>query len=265
MKTVKKIIKAAFIFYIMAMIAGCEKKEAPQQDTAAAVSEFSFKVQFVLGDVKILKADKEAAVNVGEQIDINDVIITGKKSSLDILYGTSGVIRINENSRISIAAIADNQNNNTVLNMDKGSVFAAFSKLKGTEFNVKTPTVVASVRGTSFSVVSDKSGAKVSVLKGTVSAAPVKDGNIIENKAIEVQANQKTDYVSEKTVDKIVAQNKTINVSAMSTAETVKLQEETKTIKMNIDEIQNLSPQEKEDIKKKWFMPRLKLKLKKQI
>ena len=247
MKMTKNFIKTAFIIYLVSIALSCGKKETPQEDTG---NDFFFKVQFLIGDVKILKANREIDANVGDIINIEDAVITGSKSSIDILYGTSGIIRVNENSKVSIAALANNESSSTVVNMEQGGVFATFSKLKGTDFNVKTPTVVASVRGTSFSVTNDQAGAKVAVLKGTVSAAPVKDGKIIEDKTVDVQENQKTDYINEETVDKMIAsEKKTITVSAMSAAETAKLQEESKTIKANIDVIQDLSPQEKEDIK----------------
>ena len=249
MKITKKFIKTIILFYILSTAIACVKEEVKSVD-----NEFTFKIQFFVGDVKILRADAEVPINQGDQLNINDVIITGVKSSVDILYGAAGIIRINENSKISITAIADDKNSDAVMDMEKGKVFAAFSKLKGTKFNVKTPTVVASVRGTSFSVVSDKSGAKVSVLKGTVSADPVKDGNIIENRGVEIQANYKTDYVNEASVDKIAAGNKKIAVSKLSNTETTELQNDTKSIIGNIDDIQDLTQQEKEDIKKEMLV-----------
>ena len=244
MKITKNFIKTVCIIYLVAIAVSCGKKEAP------VVNDFYFKVQFILGDVKILKTDGEVAANVGDIINIEDAVITGSKSYIDILYGTSGIIRINENSKISIAALADNNGNSTVVNMEQGGVFATFSKLKGTNFNVKTPTVVASVRGTSFVVKSDQSGANVSVLKGTVSAAPIKDGNIIEDKAIDVQESQKTGTINEAMVDKITAGNTTLSVTAMTPAETAQILDETKTIKDNIDEIPDLADNDKEAIKK---------------
>ena len=246
MKMTQNFIKTVCIISIMSIAISCGKKDAPQD----ASNDFFFKVQFVIGDVKILKADGEITPKPGDQINVNDFIVTGSKSSIDIIYGTSGIVRINGDSKISIAALADAKNNNTMLNMEKGGVFATFTKLNGTGFNVKTPTVVASVRGTSFEVINDKAGAKVSVLKGTVSAAPVKDGNIIEGKSVDVQANQKTDYINDTTVDKMIsADSQAIAVTAMSPAETLKLQEESNNIIKNVDAIEGLSTQEKEEMK----------------
>ena len=250
MKITKRFLKTIIIFYILSAAISCGKNEpAPTPE-----NEFSFKIQFFVGDVKVVRADGEASAKQGEQLNIDDVLVTGSKSSADILYGASGVIRVNEKSKILIAAIADDKGNDTVLDMEQGKVFAAFTKLKGTKFSVKTPTVVASVRGTSFSVESDKSGAKVSVLKGTVKADPIKDGNVIEEKGVDVQANYKTDYINEKTVEKIAAGNNAIAVTKMTTTETTALQNDTKSIIGNIDESKDLTPKEKEDIKKEMLV-----------
>jgi len=248
MKVTKNFIKMIIIFYFVSAAIYCGNKDTTT--TQSAENEFSFQVQFFIGDVKIIKGETETSVTQGDQVNINDIIITKSKSYVDILYGTSGIIRVNENSKISIAAIADDKNNDTIMNMEKGKILAAVSKLKGTKFNVKTPTVVASVRGTSFSVENDKSGAKVTVVKGTVSAAPVKAGDIIENKAVDVQENHRTDYINEATVDKIAAGKKEVVVTKMSTTEITALQNETKEIKSSVVETQSLTPQEKTDLEK---------------
>ena len=254
MKITKKLMKMMLVFSILSIAIGIGCKQ--EETTQTVANDFFFKVQFAIGDVKIIKTDPataaktEAVANPGDEINIDNTIVTGSKSSVDLLYGTSGIVRINENSKVSIAAIADNQNTNTVVNMEQGKVFAAFSKLKGgTGFNVKTPTVVASVRGTSFTVENDILGARVAVLKGSVKAAPVKDGEIIENKEVSVKENHRTDYITETTVHTITTGKKeNIPVSKMTAAEITVMHKEVKDI--DIDAIQDLSPKEKENIKK---------------
>ena len=244
MEITRKIIKTILIIYVLSVAIGCGKNEPP------APNEFLFKVQSFIGDVKITGERGDIQIKQGDLLNINDIIITGDKSFIDILYGSSGVVRVNENSKVSIAAIPDKDNNSAVLNMEKGKVLVALAKLKKTDFNVKTPTLVAAVRGTSFSVVNDKSGAKVSVLKGTVAAQPVKDGNIIENKAVDVDASFRTDYVNEATVNKITAENKKISVVKMTTAETTEILSEAENFKESVNKIEDLSAQEKKDVEK---------------
>ena len=239
-----KKINIIFAVILFMMLSGCGKKEAPVQNAEA---EFFFKVQFVLGDVKISGSAGDKAASQGDELKAGDIIITGKKAVADLVFGTSGVVRINENSRITISSIADKSNNNTEMNMDNGKVFLTLSKLKGTGFKVKTPTAVASVRGTSFTVLSDKKGAKLSVVKGTVAVNPVKDGTVIEDKTVAVETGNKTDYIDKKIVEKIIMGEMAIPVMAMTPAEKIEIQTQVK--EMKIEEMPDLNLELKEEIK----------------
>jgi len=238
-----KFINILLILFIL-LSAGCGKKETPVAETG---DTFFFKVQFVLGDVKITGASGEKTAAQGDQLKTSDVIITGNKSVADLVFGNSGVLRINENSKVTITSIADKTSNNTVMEMDKGKVFLTLSKLRGTGFKVKTPTAVASVRGTSFTVLSDSKGAKLSVVKGTVAVNPVKDGNVIEEKTVSVETGNKTDYIDKKTVEKIIAGEMQIPVMEMTPADRIEIQSVVKEIK--VDAIPDLSLELKEEVK----------------
>lgn len=240
----KKINSIIVIFFIL-LFAGCGKKEAPVQQ--AEENKFFFKVQFALGDVKISGAAGEKAASQGDELKAGDIIITGKKAVADLIFGESGVVRINENSRVTITSIADKSNNNTEMNMDNGKVFLTLAKLKGTGFKVKTPTAVASVRGTSFTVLSDKKGSKLAVVKGTVAVNPVKDGNVIEDKTVSVETGNRTDYIDKKAVEKIIMGKMEIPVMAMTPAEKIEIQAEAK--EMKIEAMPELSLELKEEIK----------------
>jgi len=230
--------KTIALMYLMISILtiSCGKKEVP---VAEPEEQFIFKVQFVLGDVKIRTAGLEKAANQGDSLAVNDVITTGKKAVADLLYGKSGVVRISENSNLVVSSIADKSNNDTIMTMDNGKVLCTLAKLKGTGFKVKTPTVVASIRGTSFTVLSDKKGVKLSVVKGTVAVNPVKEGKIIDEKSIDVEAGKRTDYIDKKAVDKIIMGKMEIPVMEMTPAEKIEIQSEVKEIK--VEEIPELA------------------------
>ncbi|MCL2026686.1 MAG: FecR family protein [Leptospirales bacterium] len=244
MKTAKKFINAIVVLSIVFAAISCKKDETQQG------ADSPFKVQFFIGDVKILKEQENVPANQGDSLNIDDTIVTGARSYVDVLYASAGIIRIGENSTVSVAAITDNENDDTTLNMEKGKVVVTLSKLRKGNFNVKTHTVIAAVRGTSFSVESGDTGTKLAVLKGTVSARPVKkDGSVIEDKAVDVQESFKTDFINEALVDKIATEDKTIAVSKMTAAETTEFQNEALEIREAIDKIQDISPYEKESIK----------------
>lgn len=235
----------AIIYMATALLLfSCGKKEAP---VAEPEESFTFKVHFVLGDVKITGASGERSANQGESVAVSEIITTGKKSVVDLLYGKSGVIRVNENSRVTVTSIADKSNSDTVMDMDNGKVFLTLTKLKGTGFKVKTPTAVASVRGTSFTVQSDRKGAMLSVVKGTVAVNPVKEGKIIEEKGVAVEAGKRTDYIDKKVVEKIIMGKMEIPVMDMTPAEKIEIQTEVKDIR--IEEIPDLALEVSREIK----------------
>lgn len=236
------------LLYSVIFLAACGKKETPAPVAEPAKPAFFFKVQFILGDVKVSVNGAEKPAAQGDRLNVGDVIITGKKSVVDLIFGESGVIRVNENSNITVSNIADKAGGETVMDMNNGKVFLTLSKLKGTGFKVKTPTAVAGVRGTSFSVTSDKKGAKLSVMKGTVAVNPVKDGKVIEDKSIAVESGNKTGYIDKKSVEKIINGKMEIPVMEMTPSEKIEIQTEAKEIK--VEEIAEISLELKEDIKK---------------
>jgi len=231
---------------------GCGKKEAPAP-VAEVNEKLFFKIQFIIGDVKISGTSGSREAKTGDNIGISESILTGKKSVADLVFGASGVIRINENSRIAVKSIADKNTDDTVLDMDKGRVYVTLGKLKGKEFRVKTPTAVASVRGTSFTVVADNKGSKLSVAKGTVTVNPVKDGKIYEDKTASVETGNKTGYIDKKSVEKIIAGHMEIPVMEMTPAEKIEIQTEVKNIK--IETIPELSMELKEEVKQQIEVP----------
>lgn len=224
------------------------KKEVPG-DAQAEKPVFNFKVQSVFGDVKVITASGEKKAAAGDLVAISDTIITGKKSIADLTYGSSGIIRISENSRVSIAVIAGDTSAESMINLDRGKVFLTLGKLQNTGFKVRTPTVVASVRGTSFVVSADVvKGARLSVMKGTVTVLPVQKGEAIEGKEISVGAGQKMDYVSRNTVDRILQGRAEISVTPMTEAEIIEIKNTATGIM--VDQIRDVDEEIRTEVKK---------------
>jgi hypothetical protein len=121
-------------------------------------------ITFYIGDVKKNGAD----IEIGEAIKQNDRIITGVQSSCDVKIGES-IIRIKENSKVLVAQILQqNAVENTTLGLDVGKILCKPKKLmKDESFLVKTPTAVAGVRGTKFTVETDsKKTTRIKVFDG---------------------------------------------------------------------------------------------------
>ncbi|NCC45308.1 MAG: hypothetical protein EOM18_17380, partial [Clostridia bacterium] len=93
---------------------------------------------------------------------------TGERSYVIIQTDDGIVIRFDSNTRVVFKSISDEKNRE--LNLDRGKVVSSVSKLKKeSEYRVKTPTAVASVRGTEFLTEYDKGKTVVAVGKGKVS------------------------------------------------------------------------------------------------
>lgn len=229
------------------IITAC-KKEAPD---AVQVEKplFIFTVQSVIGDVKIIKASGDKKAAAGDIIALSDTIITGSKSIADMTYGSSGIIRISENSKVAIEAIAGGPSSGSMLNLDRGRLFLTLGKLQNTGFKVRTPTIVVSVRGTSFIVSADVvRGARLAVMKGRVTVTPVKKGEAIEGKEISVGAGQKVDYLSPADVDRILSGGRAVAVKPMTEAEIKEVQGEA--IDIRIDEIRGIDEEIRAEVTK---------------
>lgn len=126
-------------------------------------------ITFAIGEV----SRNGAAVSVGDLLKENDVIVTGTDAFCDLKIGAS-VVRIKQKTKLVISQLvrsADTES--TILGLDKGKMLCKPKRLlKSESFLVKTPTAVAGVRGTQFSVETDMlNTTRIRVLEGKVKVA----------------------------------------------------------------------------------------------
>jgi hypothetical protein len=139
-------------------------------------------VSFFIGDV----TKNGAPVAMGDQITEKDSITTGPQSSCDVKVGSS-IIRVKEKSKMVFASIGMKGNlENTTLDLGEGRMLCKPKKLmKEESFMVKTPTAIAAVRGTEFTVESDaQKTTRIKVYDGSVKVA--KRVTALEDKVNEV-------------------------------------------------------------------------------
>lgn len=125
-------------------------------------------VTAVSGTVTI---SSDSQVSVGRVILKNDRIIT-ENGSIEIQLRNGSYIKIKELSRVSMESASN-------IALDNGTALLANSKLSPSdEFIVRTPTAVAGVRGTRWSITSSENGTEVVVLEGSVqvNSKPVDSG-----------------------------------------------------------------------------------------
>lgn len=151
-------------------------------------------VNFVQGDVFIEDEAGSRKLQLGDLVKQNGIVKTvGSKSVCDI-YISENVIRINGNSEFKFSKLLKSAFSEKVeLELEKGSVFTrVVTKLKkDDEFVIKTPTAVAAVRGTEFSVEQSENGANIACTEGKVAVSDSEGLNeVVINPDEEVQVEK---------------------------------------------------------------------------
>jgi len=170
---------------VMALSTGCK---GAKQLTDLQGGVFTY----IKGDVKLFDImGKPKPVKVEGFFLPTDEIRTGKDSVADIQLMDGVIIRIKQNSVITLKKIwVDSGRKEMAANIElnKGAIFAkVISKLtKNSAFNVKTPTSVAGVRGTEFLVQESGDKSEVLVNDGTVAVNAVdEDKNVGEEVVVD--------------------------------------------------------------------------------
>lgn len=126
------------------------------------------------GTVSILRngAAEWRAAKPSTPLGVGDQVYTREESFAEIRYSIGTVMRMDEKTKITIAASSEQ----TIKTRNGlGDVWVNMKKLltKGKEFEVTTPTAVAAIRGTVFQMSSaSDSSASVSVYDGNVAVGP---------------------------------------------------------------------------------------------
>ncbi|HPS57016.1 MAG TPA: FecR domain-containing protein [Spirochaetota bacterium] len=152
----KRDFLTAAVLVAVLLLSGCSREKAPE--TAM--------ITFIMGDV--VKNSAEAVI--GELVKENDVITTAADSFCDIKLGES-FIRIKAKSKVTISSMLINSGRESIiLLLEDGMLLCKPKKMINPDyFFIKTPTAVAAVRGTQFSVETDSLlTTRVKVFKGEV-------------------------------------------------------------------------------------------------
>lgn len=155
----KKFLTIVACFALVAAVS-CSKK--------AAVEDYA-SVAFLIGDVQ----KNGSALAIGDAITESDVIQTGNQSTCDVKIGES-IIRVKEKSKVVFSSLVKKGGmESTTLGLDSGKMLCKPKKLlKDDSFTVKTPTAVAGVRGTQFTIEADANRTtRVKVYDGKVKVA----------------------------------------------------------------------------------------------
>ncbi len=151
----KNIIILLSLISVFTVLPGCSKDAGP----------LSGEITFITGTLKINNID---AV-VGGKVSKDDTLLTGEKSEAVIQISETAVITLRSFTEMKFDNLINKKGESPVvsLKLGKGGSFHKILR-NGTEYSVKSPTAVASVRGTSFEFDDDEARTKIEVETGTV-------------------------------------------------------------------------------------------------
>ncbi|MEA3512769.1 MAG: Ig-like domain-containing protein, partial [Campylobacterota bacterium] len=151
------------------------------------ISTFAFanvgKITAIKGEVYVQRAAEQKTATIGLILEIDDKIITKKKSKALILFNDNTSITIGKSSNMDIKSFVYDQkvasNNKAEFGFGQGvfrTITGKIGKLNKSKFKIKTSTASIGIRGTVFDVVvNDKGVPDVGVLDGAVALSFTKD------------------------------------------------------------------------------------------
>lgn len=162
----------------MILSVGIIRKNSPAAESPAPVSpppsetRSPAKVLKTEGEVSLTRDSRQTKINVDDLLYEKDVIQTSANSSAIIVFlANDSTVRLDGNSKIEIS-LYQGSGQDTKINLDQpfGKTWHRIKQLLGqnSSYEVNTPTVVASVRGTGFGVDADDKDATITVDDGKV-------------------------------------------------------------------------------------------------
>lgn len=196
----KSAIIAIFLCLSLLYCSQDKNKDIVQQlEPSIETKQSTITVKFVIGTILFRRNTTETPLLVGDSLQENDIVITGQKSSVDLVFNDEGIIRIAENSEFSIASLGAKQEDTNKMALNKGKIFVSVSKLKKGGIEVQTQTMVAAVRGTSFIVSTSEEKSTLQVIKGSVNVKPVHSQKIVASEQISTAEGKQVTILAEDT------------------------------------------------------------------
>ena len=151
------------------------------------------KAQLVIeaGIVHVKHEGKWAFAQNGTSLYASDSVKTEDNASAVIILFKSSIIRLAGNTEVTLKEIIEHEGETSVsLTQDAGRTWNTVLKISGIDnYEVQTPTAIASIRGTSFDVNHYSNGTTVvSVVNGVTNVS--RTGNQTDNDTIEVNQDE---------------------------------------------------------------------------
>jgi hypothetical protein len=168
-----------------------------------SVPEEPAKLVNVVGDVQVGNSPFQSAAE-GMVLKKGSSIKIGPGGSADILLFGSSVVRMDEKTQIKIAELKPEKGQRTVkLNQTAGKAWNKVLKVSGIDnYEVRTPTSVATIRGTGFFVSVVENVSSVGVAEGNVTLSTEQASvDISKDEQVKVDP-EKLDVLEKKILEK---------------------------------------------------------------
>lgn len=159
-------------------------------DIAKAESKAQLIIESGTVQVKHAEGSWISAEN-GMELYQSDSVRTGDNTSASIVLFESSIIRLDSNTEVTLQELIQHEGETSVtINQDAGRTWNTVSKMSGIDnYDVQTPTTVASVRGTAFVVIVESNGTTYyGVSHGILNVSSVSNGTI--QGTIDVSGNE---------------------------------------------------------------------------
>ena len=120
----------------------------------------------------------------------SDSVRTGDDSSASIILFESSIVRLDSNTEVTLEELIKDEKTSVTIQQDSGRTWNTVSKISGIDdYDVQTPTTVASVRGTAFVIIVQENGSTYyGVEHGILNVSSVSGGVITDT--IDVSGNE---------------------------------------------------------------------------
>jgi outer membrane protein assembly factor BamB len=175
------------------LVASCQKQPAPAPTTPTAAQPAQPQqavpaaapapkepvgkavISFLSGEVQAKTGDTWQDAEIGMQLPQSASVKTGADSLCELQLGSTAVVRVSENTTVSLASVTlEPKKSQVEIGMVVGTVVCKVNALTtGERFQVKTVNAVCGVRGTEFLVaITKQSELTLGVKKGEVAVLP---------------------------------------------------------------------------------------------
>ncbi len=133
------------------------------------------------GDVQVKSGEGSwTSAENGMALHQSDSIKTGDNSSASIILYKTSIVRLDSNTEITLEELIREEETRITIQQDSGRTWNAVNKISGIDnYEVQTPTTVASVRGTGFVVIVKENGSTYyGVSHGFLNISSISNGTI---------------------------------------------------------------------------------------